>query len=95
MDEPRACLRRRGRHMSSAVDVDGVGKLRLALGAVDIGVRRAVDDALRRRAADRRQRLVPVGDIEFRPAQSDDLMTSGGGRLGDVAAEHAGGSGDQ
>ena len=93
--DPRPGGRGRSGDVTGAIGVDSAREPALLLRPVHVGERRAVDHAVGNGGADGGDRRVAIGDVELRSAEGNDVMAGGGRRLGGIAAEHAGGSGNQ
>ena len=94
VDDVRAGLGGRGGQVPGAVAVDPRGGGFVGLGAVDVGVGRAVDHRVGLGVAHGGADGVGVRDVEVGAREGDDVVSRGGGR-DDVRAEHARGPGDE
>ena len=95
MDERHARFGRRTGEALGAAGVQLICLVAVLLGPVDVRPRGAVD---RRVGTNPREGLFDgrgVGDIELVAGQPDQLMARVLARAHDVAAEHAGGAGDE
>src|SRR5205814_904748 len=93
--EPRTDGRARAGEIAGGVGIDPFGGRLVGLGAIDVRVRRAVDDRPRLQPPDRGERRVRVGEVALRQVPCRDLVAEPLRGRDDLVAEHARRSGDQ
>jgi hypothetical protein len=101
-DHPYPSLSRQHRDVFRSHPIDPVGEAGVTLAAIDIGIRRAVDDHVRASLRDCVRDLAGITNVPDQidtgtriPAQADDLMTSLHQALSQIHAQLTACPGDQ
>jgi len=89
VEQARTNCFRRTRQKSRSTSVDRERPLRVPLAAIDIGVRRAIDDHIRANPADAALDCLGVSDVQNVLVDAEHLVAALLERLREVRAEHA------